>query len=247
MKGRCVHCLQYFESLTRDHVLPRSWYPDTTPGDLEKWKIPSCLPCNTLHGRNENELLLRLGLSVDPNDPRSSGILEKALRGLDPDASRNIRDRKARARQLLRVLTMLFTSEGGPLPPVSDLRQSSMLHHVTLWIDTRSIELLMTKIVRGITYIKDQRFIEPPYDIEIYCPEGARPESLTEALSLAQHHACGPGISILRAIADDGLTSVCEITIWGSRRAVAVVFDSRSAMFRRSEHTRVILPGWCPR
>jgi hypothetical protein len=30
-----------------DHVFPISWYPDTTPPDLEKWKIPSCLPAAT--------------------------------------------------------------------------------------------------------------------------------------------------------------------------------------------------------
>jgi len=39
---RCVHCLEYFEELTSDHVLPKAWYPDDTPDNLEKWQVPAC-------------------------------------------------------------------------------------------------------------------------------------------------------------------------------------------------------------
>jgi hypothetical protein len=45
-QGKCVHCLQDPVELTWDHVLPVSWYPTTTPPNLEKWQIPSCWPCN---------------------------------------------------------------------------------------------------------------------------------------------------------------------------------------------------------
>jgi hypothetical protein len=78
--GRCVHCLQEFEELTWDHVFPQGWYPEGTPPNLEKWKIPSCLSCNQEHSKNEGELLVKLGMCIDPNNPQSSGIAEKALR-----------------------------------------------------------------------------------------------------------------------------------------------------------------------
>jgi len=39
-QGRCIHCLEEFSSLTSDHVFPDSWYPETTPDNLEKWQMP---------------------------------------------------------------------------------------------------------------------------------------------------------------------------------------------------------------
>jgi hypothetical protein len=74
--GKCVHCLGYFNDLTWDHVLPVSWYPDI-PSDLEKWAAPSCVSCNKKLGRIEEELLIKLGLCLDPRDKHSLGIPEK--------------------------------------------------------------------------------------------------------------------------------------------------------------------------
>ena len=52
---KCVHCLRYCDSPTSDHVFPKSWYPDTTPQNMEKWQIPSCENCNTEYSKIENE------------------------------------------------------------------------------------------------------------------------------------------------------------------------------------------------
>jgi len=48
---RCVHCLRFFKVLTSDHVFPVSWYPETTPDNLEKWQMPSCKKCNEKYGK----------------------------------------------------------------------------------------------------------------------------------------------------------------------------------------------------
>ena len=45
-KMHCVYCLKLFEELTSDHVFPKSWYPETTPENLEKWQMPACVECN---------------------------------------------------------------------------------------------------------------------------------------------------------------------------------------------------------
>jgi len=54
-------------SRTWDHVFPRSWYPDNTPKDLEKWQVPACQPCNANYGKLENQLMILLGMCVDPS------------------------------------------------------------------------------------------------------------------------------------------------------------------------------------
>lgn len=52
--GTCVHCLMEVPARNWDHVIPRSWYPDATPEDLEKWKVPSCVECNANLAALEN-------------------------------------------------------------------------------------------------------------------------------------------------------------------------------------------------
>ena len=54
--GICAHCLNFYDNLASDHVLPESWYPEGIPVDFEKWQIPSCFDCNKKFGKIENYL-----------------------------------------------------------------------------------------------------------------------------------------------------------------------------------------------
>jgi hypothetical protein len=94
--GKCVHCLKDVEERNSDHVFPASWYPDSTPPDLEKWQIPSCIPCNSGYGKLENDFLIKVGLCLDPNDLASKSIVETSLRALTAAAGRNPRDAQHR-------------------------------------------------------------------------------------------------------------------------------------------------------
>jgi hypothetical protein len=64
--GKCVHCLKDNVELTDDHMFPKSWYPDTTAENLEKWTIPSCLECNQRLGKLERDLIGRVGAGTKP-------------------------------------------------------------------------------------------------------------------------------------------------------------------------------------
>jgi hypothetical protein len=99
--GKCVHCLKDNVELTSDHMFPKAWYPDTTAENLEKWKIPSCLECNQRYGNLERDLLGRLALALDVNNPASVGLVAKAIRALNPGAGDNERDAAARQREIL--------------------------------------------------------------------------------------------------------------------------------------------------
>lgn len=94
--GKCVHCLRDVPELTWDHIFPVSWYPETTPRNIAKWKAPSCAWCNKHYGVLEQDLLICLGLCVSPYDEKSKGIAQKALRSIDPRQTKNHRDAKAR-------------------------------------------------------------------------------------------------------------------------------------------------------
>src|SRR4030065_14138 len=57
MKKRCIYCLKYFDSITMDHVFPKSWYLKSVPKNIEKWKVPSCARCNNIYSKLEEKLL----------------------------------------------------------------------------------------------------------------------------------------------------------------------------------------------
>ena len=67
---------------TRDHVFPRSWYPETTPGEIQRWTVPCCATCNNKLGRMEREVFTRLALCVDPRKAEVAGLSAKAMRSM---------------------------------------------------------------------------------------------------------------------------------------------------------------------
>ena len=227
--GRCVHCLKEFPSRTWDHVFPKSWYPETTPPNLEKWQIPSCVKCNKEYGRLEEDLLIRIGLTLDPTDERSRGIVDKALRAINPHHGRNARDRsrrEARKRKLFRELLLGTKIPNEGRYPGLDRTWGQEPHElIGIPISPEHIDRLAKKVVRGIFYIEDELFIEPPYQIEFLAldDDGATP--LRELLDrFGSEYAREPGIVVQRAvIPDDNISSVFEIDIWGQFKMFAFV------------------------
>ena len=110
--GKCVHCLKDPVERNWDHVFPESWYPDTTPPNLEKWKIPSCIPCNDSLGVMEDDLFVLLAHALDPYHPGSAGLYDRAKRAIDPEAGKDERDRQARASRQRRFLQSVLVGEG---------------------------------------------------------------------------------------------------------------------------------------
>lgn len=235
--GRCVHCLGWFDDLTWDHVFPSGWYPDTTPAALEKWKIPSCSPCNAVHAKGEGDLLVRLGLCIDPDDPSNAGIVEKALRALSAGAARDASDARAREAYRQKILKQALEGEAIPrqgiYPGFGPPAGAGANEQVAVLISANALHRLTEKIVRGITYLHDGRLIELPYKIE-FCAlddNGARP--LREMLQrYGQDFQRGPGITVRRAVPhDEPFSAVYEIEIWRRLKTFAFVGrDDRSEL-----------------
>src|SRR5712664_1759312 len=116
--GRCVHCLQVVAAITDDHLFPKSWYPETTPANLEKWKIPACDSCNKAYGKLESELRLQLAACVDPKSEAAAGIWQKVLDALNPAKGRNPLDMRMRKLARQRFLKQLRPAAGVPMEHV---------------------------------------------------------------------------------------------------------------------------------
>ena len=218
--GKCIHCLEEFQELNWDHVFPESWYPSTTPKDLYKWQIPSCIKCNDEYGRIEKDLMIRIGLCLDPDEPSSQGIVDKALRSIDPSYGRNEKDKHSRLAKRKQILKQ-FMSES-TIPKSSVYPNFGPHMHETdeqfgITISAKAIKRLNEKIVRGIMYIEDGLFVEPPYVIDSFVLTDEASKPIIETIEkFGEVHAREPGIVVKRAtVKSDKLSSLFAIEIWG--------------------------------
>ena len=218
--GKCVHCIRFFEKLTWDHVFPKSWYPDTTSPNLEKWKIPSCKPCNSEYGRLEDDLMIRIGLCLDPNDPKSLGIPQKAVRAISPQFAKDENDtllRDAKCRQILGQASFGHNEpDHGMYPNFGNVFNVPKQNQIAISISPESVRRLTEKIVRGITFLEDSRYIESPYEISFYALHDKDAFPVVSLIKrFGKVYANEPGIIITRAVLpEDRLTSLYLIDIW---------------------------------
>jgi hypothetical protein len=227
-----VHCVNFFKNLTWDHVFPESWYPETTPPNIEKWEIPSCPACNQNYGRLEEDLMIRIGLCLDPSDPRCLGIPQKAIRAISPDLARNEDDKRAREAKRKQILSDCsfgpHVPNHGFYPNFSNILNVPKEKQIVLNISPESVRKLNEKIVKGIVYLEDSHYIEPPFKISFYALEDRDSVSIVNSMKThGQIYAREPGITVTRAVLpEDRITSLYFIDIWGRFKMYAHVGKS---------------------
>jgi hypothetical protein len=229
--GKCVHCLRDSVERNWDHVFPESWYPDSTPPNLYKWQIPSCIPCNSDLGKIEDEFLGLVALCLDPNAPASQSIVRKALRSMNPAAGTSPADRKARAALARRVRNRLLEGQDIPLsgvyPTLGERWGRPRGEGIGVRIPAECFRRLTEKIVRGIFFLEDKKFIEPPYHVLFFALDDASAQPARELIDqTGVTYAREPGIVVRRAVVpEDGISSMFEIEFWGQFKTHALVIN----------------------
>jgi hypothetical protein len=218
--GKCVHCLADVAERNWDHVFPASWYPDSTPPNIEKWQIPSCIPCNTDYGKMENDFRDLAGLCLDPNNPASRSIVEATMRSIDATRGRDPKDaerRLMRARRLMgQTLPGTQIQAENVYPRMAPLENVPPEDRVGIKIPADYFPRMAHKIVRGMFFIHEGKFIEPPYVIDFYPPDEANVILFEQLLNeFGATYDRGPGLEVQRAITvDEELSSIFKITFW---------------------------------
>jgi len=219
--GRRVHCGMVVPNRTWDHVFPRGWYPEDTPRNLEKWKVPACLRCNAEYGRIEEELGILIALCIGPGAPNAKGMYRKALRSMDPSRGRNFKDRVRREQKRQKVLQRLIKGRAipdeGAYPGLEERWGRPREEQLAVHVPSAHLHRLVEKIVKGIAFIEDGRYVDSSAEIKhhVITQEGAEP-----LLQLLQRHgkihSRAPGIEVLRAVTpEDGVSAIYKMTIWG--------------------------------
>jgi hypothetical protein len=228
-KGKCVHCLKDAVDRNWDHVFPKSWYPNTTPQNLEKWQIPSCVPCNSRYGKIEDELIGRFAVALDSKNPASAGLVETAIRAINPAAGHDECDAAARLAKQRNFLADMYKVEEIPgaqmMPGLGERWGRPMAQQQAIKIPGEKLMDMTRKIVRGHAYLNDNMFIEPPYEIECYLAEDENVKDVKELLDkYGKEYKREPGLVIRRApVEGDPLTALYEITFWDQFKTYATV------------------------
>jgi hypothetical protein len=218
--GKCVHCLNDAVERNWDHVFAKSWYPDSSTPDLYKWQIPSCIPCNSALGAIEEEFLRLVSLGLDPADAASRSIVQKVLRSMNPSEAQTERDRNVRAALRRRVLSEALQGEAiprvGTYPGMGEKWGRAIEEQVAVLIPTDSVRRIAEKVVRGIFYVEDNKFIEPPYKIDFFPLDPSNEKYIRQMIDrFGNTYAREPGIVVGRAVTpEDGMSSLFEIVLW---------------------------------
>lgn len=185
-----------------DHILPKAWYTTSTPSTIQRWTAPTCVKCNSRMGKREEELLLKMGLATDPNDPEFGEIANRAMRSIQPERASSPRDARIRAAKRARIMSDMEIAPR-PIPssaivpnfgptPGHDLKSQGIL-----LIDPKDLEEFAKKIVRGIAYIYDDKtYLDPSYEWTVKHVADVIPtieEIIAEDGRKAER---GPGISV---------------------------------------------------
>jgi hypothetical protein len=229
--GRCVYCLQFHNELTWDHVFPKSWYPDTTPENIEKWKVPACLPCNKDYGKIEEDLLIKVGLCIDPKNYRGAGIGFKAVRALRADYGKNDKDANLRKQKMEKIFREAKHGKDVPdkeVYPGFEYRGENINEKMWLLLENEKMKKLTEKIVRGIMFIGNNTYIEDPYHIYFHAYNFDVLRNILENVYAGPFEVFDrpPGLVVLRAIAvEDKMSGIYLIDIWGQFFCTAIVHN----------------------
>jgi hypothetical protein len=182
-----------------------------------------------MYSRIEEELLVKFGLSVDPQNPRGAGISFKAIRALREEFGKNQKDalhRKNKMEKLLRESTISKNISNKGIYPGFEYRGKDEDEKMELLIEKKKLSKFIEKIVRGITYLEDEKYIEGPYHIDFHAYNFEALRDILENIYPGPWEVFErpPGMAVLRATAqEDRMSGIYLIDIWGQLFCIAIV------------------------
>ena len=132
-----------------------------------------------------------------------------------------MKDRIRRSKKRDRYLGLMMKGEaitqGRVYPGFEDKWNRPREDQTAFRIYVQELERIVNKIIKGIVFIEDSRFLDTSTEIEhlVVSDEEARP--LEELLGkYGSRHSREPGIEVIRAVApEDGISAFYKISIWG--------------------------------
>jgi hypothetical protein len=167
----------------------------------------------------EEDLLLRLGLCLEPNSISALGISHKTLRSLSPQYAKSEKDRKIREGKRQKLLGEVVHFETAPaeglMPHFGPLPWVSYSGYHAVLIDQDSLRRYAEKLVRGMALIIDSRLLGPEYRIELHViREDAERETRALFREKGSVYHRGLGFIVRRLTREDDRAWLYSFFIW---------------------------------
>lgn len=169
--AKCVYCLKKLErnTLTKDHIFPKSWYANSTSSKVQRWTVPACKECNYSLKLSEEEVFLTWAIALDPNEEAASGLKEKMEELVNLDSTKEDFIFRIKSAALYKILSKLTkydpnrTHKGaGP--------KNGIRGELAVTTSSKAINDLARKIITGLEYKIRNRYIENSRKIKSYFP-----------------------------------------------------------------------------
>ena len=223
---KCLFCLNNYKTLTKEHIFPKSWYPDNFSD--EKWKIYSCEECNSGFGKAEQEILIKVGVCSDPNSHQA----KKAIRSITSIFGKNVRDKTARwkkACNLLSELIPLSNLSAKPFPNFG-LHEGYPIESQRAIYLPKQLDDIGKKFIKGIEYKLENRIIDQRKDdLKIYFCHEKDVQGVNKLIkTYGKRYDIAPGIIFWRAsgIDERKLNMLYKFSIWDKLIIYGSLFTS---------------------
>jgi len=219
--GPCTYCLKHCDELEREHVFPKSWYPDSTPPNAWKWWVPSCPECNDKYQKVEDELLVRFASGIGPYGGFRT-VYKRVIQSVRSEFARDRKDarkREEKRQRLLREIDALDKMTDLPPRSILNLGSAKLSAH-RLWVPGKLLNRLTEKLVRGMTYVlADGLLIDSRYEITKFL---LRPEDAVPIIRIVERYGKKDfregAIKVGRAAAfDDMQTALYVFDLWDGK------------------------------
>lgn len=167
--------------------------------------------------------MVRLALCLDPQNPAATGVAQKAIRSIDPRCGRDAEDSARRADLYRKVMAERIPGSQVPLDSIlprfgeRDGRPVEEQHGIM--VPRLRLGRLAEKITRGIAFLDEGRYIQPPSKVSFFVisPAADADPAIADVLyKYGKLHSRGPGISVYSAVPpEDRAMAMLSIEIWG--------------------------------
>jgi hypothetical protein len=176
----------------------------------------------------EKDLLIRIGICLNPNDPGHADIFQKAMRSILPRYAKSEKDYHHRARKLSQLMAQVKRGDTlkGTYPNFGFHPELPANEQVGISLPVASLKAVGEKIVKGIVLHEQKRLLpQGAYEIAIHVLEREAFDQIF--VPLAPHAVVydhGPGLRATWVLApEDPCAGIYGFTIWEKWRFYASV------------------------
>jgi hypothetical protein len=162
-KPICVYCCAA-EGVDREHVFPYSWYPDTTPPEVQRLTVPACRACNERFKRHEESVGHDLIMVADSARPEAAGVHERLSKSWRADQAKTAKEGKHRlikANRIWRTMRWADPAPGGPHVQIHSASGLVLRVSPARAIEKPGLKALAEKFIRGLHFGETGELLGP--------------------------------------------------------------------------------------